>query len=597
MAFWALVFSMGFGHNAQAQSPDDVVWVQVEAISSLTAATNRAKEYAAQLQDVNGFALGGPWYGVVIGPYRRADAELVLRSYRRDGVIPRDSFIQQTVALRQQFWPVGANVLNRGVLDAPTTETPVQAAPETPVADTQTAQVTQEPEVALEPEAEPEAADETPQEAQRSERALSRDGRKDLQIALKWGGFYTAAIDGSFGRGTRNSMAAWQLENGYTQTGILTTLQREVLFKQYNAVLEGMDLALLQDRDAGIEMLVPLGVVAFDKYEPPFAHYTATGDVAAQLLLISQPGDQNTLFGLYEIMQTLDIVPLEGPRTRKKNSFELVGTNNRIVSHTEVSLQRGEIKGFTLVWPAGDEARRTRVLEKMRASFARIDGVLSPAAGTTTEQSIDLVSGLAIRKPIRARSGFFITGSGVVATTSDAVQNCGRVTLDHTGEAQVIANNTALGLALVKPNQALSPLAFADLGAAEPRLNSEVALAGYSFDGVLSAPSTSFGTLADVRGLDGNTDLARLNLASRAGDAGGPVLDQLGATIGMLITRETSGAQLPADVSITLDAAIIATEARAAGLSLPSATATQVLTPFQLSKRATDMTVLVSCWE
>ena len=47
-------------------------------------------------------------------------------------------------------------------------------------------------------------------------------------------------------------------------------------------------------------------------YEAPFAHYD--GKDGAQVLLISQSGDGDTLFGLYDIMQTLEIVPPEGER-------------------------------------------------------------------------------------------------------------------------------------------------------------------------------------------------------------------------------------------------------------------------------------------
>ena len=63
---------------------------------------------------------------------------------------------------------------------------------------------------------------------------------------------------------------------------------------------------------------MPTAAVAFDKYESPFAHYGSTNEIGAQLYLISQPGDQSTLFGLYDIMQTLEIVPLDGPRERKQ---------------------------------------------------------------------------------------------------------------------------------------------------------------------------------------------------------------------------------------------------------------------------------------
>lgn len=590
-----LTLSFGSVALAQATNPDEVVWVQIEAQQSLTRAKDRATAYTTLLQDVNGFAVGGGWYAVVVGPYRRADAELVLTQYRRDGLIPRDSFIQLSSRLRQQFWPVGANVLGNGAVDAPEGTVAPQTE-EAPAATPDPTEVT--PQVA-EVAPTPEPADETPAQAQRSERALSRDEKKDLQIMLQWAGFYSAAIDGSFGRGTRNSMAAWQESNNYDKTGILTTLQRAELRKQYDAVLSGLGLRTVRDTQAGIEMTLPMDIVSFDRYEPPFAQYTPKGDVDARVLLISQPGDQDTLFGLYEIMQTLEIVPLDGPRERNKSDFTLVGENGRMISYTQAKLENGEIKGFTLIWPAGDEERRRRVLTEMRSSFARMPGVLSASAGEASQQSIDLISGLQIRKPKTSRSGFFVTQSGDVVTTSAAVQSCSRITLDGDTDAEVIADDTARGVALLKPKAALSPLAVAQFVGQAPRLQSEVALAGYSFEGVLSAPSISFGTLADVRGLQGEKNVSRLALRARAGDAGGPVLDRTGAVVGMLTAAPEGGPQLPDDVSFALDAATIVAASGDAGVKLPDVSTGDAasLTAFQLSEKASGMTVLVSCWE
>jgi peptidoglycan hydrolase-like protein with peptidoglycan-binding domain len=597
LSVFLAVLTLSFGSVALAQStnPDEVVWVQIEAQQSLTRAKDRATAYTTLLQDVNGFAVGGGWYAVVVGPYRRADAELVLTQYRRDGLIPRDSFIQLSSRLRQQFWPVGANVLGNGAVDAPEGTVAPQTE-EAPAATPEPTEVT--PQVA-EVAPTPEPADETPAQAQRSERALSRDEKKDLQVMLQWAGFYSAAIDGSFGRGTRNSMAAWQESNNYDKTGILTTLQRAELKKQYDAVLSGLGLRTVRDTQAGIEMTLPMDIVSFDRYEPPFAQYTPKGDVDARVLLISQPGDQDTLFGLYEIMQTLEIVPLDGPRERNKSDFTLVGENGRMISYTQAKLENGEIKGFTLIWPAGDEERRRRVLTEMRSSFARMPGVLSASAGEASQQSIDLISGLQIRKPKTSRSGFFVTQSGDVVTTSAAVQSCSRITLDGDTDAEVIADDTARGVALLKPKAALSPLAVAQFVGQAPRLQSEVALAGYSFEGVLSAPSISFGTLADVRGLQGEKNVSRLALRARAGDAGGPVLDRTGAVVGMLTAAPEGGPQLPDDVSFALDAATIIAASGDAGVKLPDVSTGDAasLTAFQLSEKASGMTVLVSCWE
>ena len=315
-------------------------------------------------------------------------------------------------------------------------------------------------------------------EARASEAALSRNEKMELQSWLQWAGYYNAAIDGAFGRGTRGSMAAWQADNGFEQTGVLTTLQRQTLRDQYFAVLEGMNLRLVTDVDAGIEMEIPTGVVAKARAEYPFVTYDATGDVPAQVLLISQAGDQNTLFGLYDIMQSLEIVPLEGERTRGKSSFVLTGADSKIVSHTEASLKDGEIKGFTLIWPAGDEERRSRILGEMKASFTRIDGVLDPATGDEAAQDINLLAGLQLRKPRLSRSGFFIDTQGHVVTTAEAVQNCTKVTLEQDYDAQVSVVDDALGIAILSPSQSLAPMGVASLREGAPRLTSEVRCCG-----------------------------------------------------------------------------------------------------------------------
>lgn len=576
--------------EAQIQSPDDVVWVQIEAQPSLSEATARARAYEAQLEDVNGFSLGGGWYAIAVGPYRRSDAEQVLRSYVRDRIVARDSFIQLSTNFRQQFWPVGANVLNRGVLDAP-------GAVETTAAPTEQATPTQEAEAPTPAAPVIAAPDETLAEARRSERALTAQDRKDLQIALQWAGFYNAAIDGSYGRGTRASMGAWQEANNFERTGVLTTLQRAALLQQYNAVLDGLGLQVVRDTQAGIEMIMPTAEVGFARYESPFSQYDSIGDIGARVLLISQAGDQNTLFGLYDILQTLEIVPLNGARERSRNSFTILGENNQIVSETRVTLQDGAVKGFMLIWPAGDEERRTRVIAEMDKSFARLPGTLDPAAGGEAEQAIDLVAGLQVRQPIRARSGFFIDGQGTVVTTSTVVGSCARLTIDGDTDADLVAQDPDSGVALLRPRDGLAPIAVAAFDLGTPRLQSEVSVAGYSYEGVLSAATLTFGKVADVRGLGGEENLNRLSLKAQPGDAGGPVFDESGNVVGMLLPKPSGAQELPEDVSFALDSASIAKVASAAGVELSAAAGSGAIAPRDLRLAAQGMTVLVSCWE
>ena len=568
-----------------AWAQEEVVWVQIEARPTLAEAQERARSYAARLPDVNGFVLPSGWYALALGPYTRGDADQVLRVYRGEGTIPNDSFIAFTSSFRQQFWPVGANLLS---LPQPTTPPEASATPEpeTPPVVTDQAGIPQPP-----------LPDESPNEARASEGQLSGAEREALQVALKWAGFYDGAIDGAFGRGTRASMSAWQAANNFQPTGVLTTLQRQTLLGQYNAVLSGLDLQTVRDETAGIEMVLPLGAVSFDRIEPPFVHYEASGDIDARVLLISQEGDRATMFGLYDIMQTLRIVPTEGPRERREDGFVLIGQGGDFVSHTEVTLRNGRIKGFTLVWPAGDEDRRLRLLGEMQKSFTRIDGVLDVIADAPGAQRIDLVAGLEIRKPRLTRSGFYVDGQGTVVTSTDAVAGCGRITLDNDTEASVLGQDEALGIAVLRPDLPLAPMATAAFQTVTPRLQSEVSVAGFSYGGILSAPTLTFGRLADVQGLNGEENLKRLEMESLPGDVGGPVLDASGAVVGMLSAPVVAGRQLPPSVSFSVDASAIRTLLDSLGVVSLMSTQTSALHPVDLTRQASAMTVLVGCWD
>ena len=570
--FSVFILVISFGLQAAYAQQEQGVWVQVEARPSLSQAQDRARAYASALPDVNGFRLNSGWYAIVIGPYERSDAEQVLRVYRAEGQIPSDSYIAFSNSFAQQFWPVGANILDRGTL-AP----PVEAQPQQ--------------NVAVQP------AEETRSQALQGERLLSAQERRDLQTALQAAGFYNSTIDGAFGAGTRRSMQEWQRFNGFEATGVLTTLQRKTLMDDYNAPLISVGMERYTDTRAGIALDLPMQVLKFDRYEAPFAHFNAASDLEARALLISQQGGPATLRALYDVMQSLEIVPLNGPREIRGNSFSIEGRGNGIVSYTQAALDDGKIKGFTLVWPEGDDARRARVLAAMRNSFVATEAVLDDGAGADAEQRIDLVSGLQIRKPRLSRSGFFADDSGSVLTVAEAADSCSRITLDGDQEVQVAWADADLGIAVLRPTSTLAPISVAEFNATRPRIQSDVAVSGFSYQGALGAPTLTFGQVADLRGLNGEAGVKRLALATQPGDAGGPVFDGSGNVIGMLLPTPSEGRTLPASVSLAASVDRLNEILTKAGVAGQPGQGTTQISPNELSRRATGMTVLVHCWD
>lgn len=589
LSLFAFLFVVVFGGVASAQGR---AWVQIEAQPTLNQAQERARAYAAAFSDVVGFRMSSGWYAIALGPYTPEAALDRLAQLRRDNLIPADSFIAGGEQFRAPFWPVGQDPAALPVIGAAPVAEPVPMT---------------EPTVA--PAAEPAApvvltpiieAEETVAEAQRAEAALSRDERKDLQAALQWFGFYDSAIDGAFGRGTRASMAAWQEANGFEPTGVMTTKQRAQIFATRDAIIAELGLETITEEEAGIEITLPLALVEFDHYEPPFVHFAEKSGSGMRAVLISEPGDRATLRGLYDILQTLEVVPATGERALNDRGFTINASNGAVTSYTSVELSGGLIKGYMLIWKPEAADKATRSLAAMQTSFKTIGGrALDPGLVSLDDaQRRSLVSGMEVRKPILSRSGFFVSDAGAVLTTVEALKSCGRITLDRDIDAVITVQDAASGLALLSPQKPLAPRHVAAFEADALRIGTEVALAGYSYEDALPSPTLTFGAVEDTKGLAGETGIARLSLTSLPGDAGGPVIDGTGAVLGMLMPVASSdGRVLPPEVSFIADAASISALLAAAGITAQKAIGAASLPPEDLTDLATSMTVLVSCWE
>lgn len=559
---------------AGAANAQTTRWVQIEAQPSLTEAQNRARAYSAVLPDVSGFSLGGGWYGIVLGPYSEGTARERLLTLRSTGQIPRDSFLADPRNFGQRFWPIGPSATAPAAPAAPATTQP-----------------------AVLPS--PQVSDETPREARQSEQLLTRPEREQLQVALRWEGFYNSTIDGAFGRGTRRAMGEWQAAKGYEATGVLTTKQRAELLKDYNSILDGIGLQPVTDSQAGISVKMPTTLITFEGYDYPFAKYAEDGQSGVRVVLLSQEGGRERLAGLYDLMQSLRVVPEDGPRELRRDSFTLQGSDSEMSSYTFATLADGAVKGFTLVWPAGDERRLARVIEEMRASFTPLPGaVLTEAQSQRDAQSIDLIAGLEIRTPDVTRSGFFVTPDGAVLTTSEIAAQCTRLTIGaDEDEAEVLLSNPDTGIAVLRPKAQVAPHGVATLQTAIPRLQSEVALAGFSYGGVLSEATLTYGRLADIKGLRGEAQMARLALEALPGDAGGPVFDEGGTVVGMLLPKpEPEGRDLPGEVAFALKADEIAAQLQAQGIALETTGDFAAMDPIDLAALARDVTTTVSCW-
>jgi S1-C subfamily serine protease len=569
--FLCFYMSLAVSAATAQQGAQQSVWVQIESHPTQAEARARAQDYGTLVPDLNGFALRSGWYTLALGPFDAGTAEATLRALRGNGLVPRDSFIADGRGYGAPFWPEGGQ--QQAQIAPLIVPTPQVEAPQAPL-----------------------PLGETLSEARAAESRLTRAERETLQAALQWFGFYTSTIDGAFGPGTRRAMQDWQNAQGVETTGVLSTVQRATLLGQYQTALATLGLEAITDTAAGISIEAPMGLVAFDRYEAPFAHYEARDGSGVRMILISQTGDQGTMDGLYQILQTLDVVPPTGPRSKARDGFSLRGESPTITSETRVRLRDGHIHGFMLIWPPEQAANIGRVLPQMESSLRSVGPAMNPGEGyDTARQDIDLVSGLEIRRPIKSRSGFFVDRNGRVLTSAELAQGCGRLTINQLHDVQVVYSDETV--ALLAPRETLAPVAVASFARAPGRLRSPVSVAGFPYEGILGAATLTFGTLEDLRGLTGDEALLRLGLTAQPGDTGGPVFDETGAVTGVLLPATSPNRALPADVAFARKSTDLMAALLSQGLTPTMSEATAAIALEDLTTLAADMTVLVSCWE
>lgn len=573
-------------------------WIQLEAQPDIRTARQRARVYARNFPNVRAFRTPTGWYAITLGPVEPDAANERLANLKSRNRIPSDAFVVQNRLLLSQIWPVDANAGASGLqvasaVGAATDNDAAGGLTITGQSDDVTGASDQDTAVDVVED----VPEETPRQARALERRLSRDKKMEIQTALAWTGHYESAIDGAFGSGTRRAISGYQESMGYPATGYLTTRQMDELTNGYEETLNRIGFEAVTDTTAGVEVPMPTKLVQFSRFEAPFAHYDPIAESGVRVLLISQEGSRQTLSGLYDIMETLEIVPLEGYRQKKRDWFVLSGKNDTTVSYTYARLDDGLIKGFTLIWPPSQDETMKRVATAMYNGFKPIDGVvLDPALGDPEEESVDLVSGLEIRKPDRAASGFYVDSAGHVVTQATAIDTCTSITVDDGQPYSVAARDDALGIAILSPDEAAEPIGWANFSETDARLRSNIVVSGYSYFGLLGAPTQSFGSLEDNKGLNGDETLRRLSVDVQPGDAGGPVLGQDGAVVGMLMARSDGTRTLPADVQFAVGATDLERSLTQAGVNVSIKTDASAMAPEDLSVLATDVTVLVSCW-
>jgi S1-C subfamily serine protease len=221
-------------------------------------------------------------------------------------------------------------------------------------------------------------------------------------------------------------------------------------------------------------------------------------------------------------------------------------------------------------------------------------------------------------------SGFFVTKLGHILTNQHVVANCRTITVGDSANSQVTAdvldtdqrNDLALlrisstKMASAETKSLISKLAIKIVPLAtdglirssDAKLGEDVLVAGYPYGDIFSNTiKVTKGIVSATRGLGDDTGQFQIDAAVQPGNSGGPIYDESGNIVGVVVAQlnklkmaEAIGS-LPENVNFGIKASTVKQFLNSSGLPTKWSERSEPMPTMELAKIAKSQTLMVVC--
>lgn len=138
-------------------------------------------------------------------------------------------------------------------------------------------------------------------------------------------------------------------------------------------------------------------------------------------------------------------------------------------------------------------------------------------------------------------SGFYVTRQGHIMTNRHVIEGCGSVAIARPNgqrlTLRIIGEDAVNDLAILQLPGTVSPVLSSRSAASPVRAGERVIVVGYPARQVLGELNVTEGNLSALRGPRGDTTLFQYTAPTQGGNSGGPILDESGLVIGVVVSR------------------------------------------------------------
>lgn len=162
-------------------------------------------------------------------------------------------------------------------------------------------------------------------------------------------------------------------------------------------------------------------------------------------------------------------------------------------------------------------------------------------------------------------TGFFVSADGEILTNDHVVAGCRQLTIKGGSPLQIESRDSSADLALVKSDIKPAKTAVFRSGPV-PKAGDEVVTFGFPLPGLLSSEgNVSNGVISATTGLQNDVRFVQITAPVQPGNSGGPVFDQSGHVIGVVVAKLDAVriAQITGDIPENVNFAVHWSEVRA----------------------------------
>jgi S1-C subfamily serine protease len=201
-------------------------------------------------------------------------------------------------------------------------------------------------------------------------------------------------------------------------------------------------------------------------------------------------------------------------------------------------------------------------------------------------------------------TGFFVSPQGHVLTNHHVVESCSDIIVALEGSipqsARVIGRDSKNDLALLATN-GLKPGTVPNLRMGA-RLGESVYVYGFPLAGLLaSSGNFTIGNITAVAGLGDDTTMIQMSAPVQPGNSGGPVLDQNGNVIAIVVSKLNAlriakvTSDIPQNVNFAIKSLIAMSFLETGSVTPSAAASTTKLETTQIAERARTFTAQIRC--